>query len=208
MSGIGSLANKGNKKMKKLMIAFAAVVLATVANAAAVTWNTGLIKAPASADGTALGTTVFGNVVNSSWTATIYIYAEAACTTLKVQDTASVVVGATTSSRTPSDGASYNAFSGLGKQGANYTDLDYSTTYYYKIMLEGTTADYTASITSANAGSFTTGANATASATAAGSSISGWTTQPYNTVTPVPEPTSALMLLLGMAGLALKRKLV
>ena len=33
---------------------------------------------------------------------------------------------------------------------------------------------------------------------------SGW--MPYTAPTPVPEPTSGLLLLLGVAGLALKRK--
>lgn len=83
---------------------------------------------------------------------------------------------------------------------------------------EGTTQNFTYVIVNAdNTGYWTANSSAelfTTSATHADSSINvtdllatqatAWSTGP----TPVPEPTSGLLFILGMAGLALKRKLV
>ena len=192
--------------MKKILITTLSFsLLALSAKAASISWSTGLIKAPSSAESTSIGTTVFGNVANSSWVATLKIYADASCSELVMSDSVKLIVGSDNSRTYDKTSASYSMLAGLSNKG-DFDKLNYSTTYYYKILLEGTTVDYKASITSANAGNFTTGANASASTSVSGSKISGWTTQSYDSVTPIPEPTSALLFLLGVAGLGLRRK--
>ena len=183
------------------MIAAAIVCAAAFAQAANVSWSTGLIKAPASSESTELGTTVIGNVLNSEWTATIFFYSDAGCTAQVASDTLTMTVGATTSDRT-----NWGAMTGISAASKDIADLSTGTQYWYKIMIEGETADYTASITSANAGTFTTAGTAMGTAAAAGAKISGFVSQKWDSVTPVPEPTSGLLLLLGVAGLALRRR--
>lgn len=167
--------------MKKLMIL--AIALASVAcvHAAAVTWNSGAFSAGFSdPDGKKL-TTAMG------YTMTAMFYEDAAMTKA-VTTSASSTVNAMTGALSATTG---DLFAG-------------DTTYYVKAIIDnGTSMKETdvVSFTTPTTGNaninFTTGQNLGGSSTW---SSAGW--QP----SAVPEPTSGLLLLLGVAGLALKRK--
>ena len=164
--------------MKKIMIAFAAVVMAACAQAAAVSWNSGIFNAGfTSPDGSKV-TTAMG------YTVTVSFFSDAAGENIVATSTSSSANGMT---------GAFTATTG---------DLfDNKAPYYVQAVMSS--ADYTReteilAFTMPDTGNaslnFTTGA---------GLSVSG---NQWGAYAAVPEPTSGLLLLLGMAGLALRRK--
>ena len=166
--------------MKKLMILAIAVASAACVHAAAVTWNSGAFSAGFSdPDGKKL-TTAMG------YTMTAMFYEDAAMTKA-VTTSASSTVNAMTGALSATTG---DLFAG-------------DTTYYVKAIIDNGTSmketdvvSFTTPTTGDGNINFTTGGGLS-TGTSAWSSA-GWQA--------APEPTSGLLLLLGVAGLALKRK--
>ncbi|MBQ3344858.1 MAG: PEP-CTERM sorting domain-containing protein [Kiritimatiellae bacterium] len=193
--------------MKKLMFMLAVVAAAGMVQAAAITWGTGTAVKGITSD----SDPSFGSASAASGTLSLYVW----------------LVSETTYNSTGTDkiwdtyGSSLNTASAsvTGKGGAAGTtvqtkELPYSsteTTPYYGLILVGLDTDkdgtldyYIANKATANIN--TAGSNATVSNLAknlggtGGTAFTGWTSAS------VPEPTSGILLLLGMAGLALRRK--
>ena len=167
--------------MKKLMIIAGAMLLAVAANAAAVSWNTGAFSAGfAGPDGKTLAN-------SELYTLTVSFYSDAAGKTL-----------VTTSTQTKAKGN--------GAYNSKTADVfDNGTTYYVSAILKANdgssqltmdTVSFTLGDTGDSTINFTTGAGF--DTTSQKWASSGWQS--------VPEPTSGLLMLLGMAGLALRRK--
>ena len=180
--------------MKKLMILAVAVVASVAANAAAVSWNSGTIKLPSGANARAtVAASLF--IVDAATYATYAAYTDAA----KLSDDIYAAYKGTAPTATKTS---------TTKSLANILYGDYSAgDSVYAVLLYTTTENETA-YCMGNYGSVTLesaqnvdvgqlanvlGGNPTAGATA-------WSTAA------VPEPTSGLLLLLGMAGLALRRR--
>ena len=180
--------------MKKLMIAAAIACAAAFANAATANWGIGYIE---DIDGNLLGSS------SSGYTATLNIYSDAAMTALITSSSsdswddgfaegvsASVLVNSVETTYYGQIVVSH-ASQTLSSDGFQFTTSTMADETEVFIM---TDSSEVSGIEKIGGGAFS-GANG-AFATAGGGS--GWTA--------APEPTSGLLLLLGMAGLALKRK--
>ena len=176
--------------MKKLLIAAAIVCAAVISQAAAVSWSSGNLTDH---------TGVAGSLKNSTaYTATLYIFSDAEG---KTDVTSTFGSGTQITSSTASKNGAYT-----GK--TKDTGIA-SGTYYAQLVIANSewtlTSDlaaftYDADAVSNKSITFLSGAGfdtATAKIHLGGTN-NGWQA--------VPEPTSGLLLLLGVAGLALKRK--
>ena len=195
--------------MKKLLIAMAVVATAVVSQAATVTWGASAFKTPASAEG-GFSTTAAKATVSGS----LYILTQTQYNTFlasyntdgnmkSVYDYFTTGAGKDTeASRTGTSATFTSALTMTTTADVDatvYAAVIYTTTAtfeekdvdFYIANLGTGTVGSDAGITIANLGTAYLGGTSTAS-------IGGWQT--------VPEPTSGLLLLLGVAGLALKRK--
>ena len=181
--------------MKKLMILAAAVVATVAANAAAITWGSGTVYLSD-------GTTKAGKDAVTAYLflidATTYSTLAANTTGAALSDAVYAAYGSSLGSAAASKGTTAKGIANL----ADPTVYANGNTAYAAILyVEGdnymgnvatytltSDLDYSVSDLSTKIGGLTTGA-ATAWSTAA-----------------VPEPTSGLLMLLGMAGLALRRR--
>lgn len=188
--------------MKKLMVLLAGIALVCSTQAAAISWKSGTaVKAP-NADGS------FSTANAASGTLSMYVWIVDAATYNSL-DVAKVVE--TYSSQTATATAKNEAFGGAAGATVKTTHDDWSsdheTTYYAAILLKYKSGDTEMYIGNKATGAVnTSGTGATVNNLAkyigggtSGTAISGYTTA-------VPEPTSGLLFLLGIAGLALKRK--
>ena len=165
--------------MKKIMLALAVAVLAVAANAASFKWTAANVY-----DST--GTAKYNG------TAEIYAYTTDASAAVKVAE--AFVVGGVFKSDAVGTATGYTA---------EWTDAVVDTTYNFYMVLEDGGKVFDSSDIKVVAGK----------ASAVGATSVGFgnmATQTQNaanwTTAAVPEPTSGLLLLLGVAGLALRRK--
>ena len=192
--------------MKKIMIVCVAVAMAAVAQAASVSWTIGNIYSPSDS------TTKVGAGTASAW---LFVTANSTDVTTGIPVTTLSAVQAVLDSGdltgldslsaahgTNASAGSFGGATGLtGFSSGTLTafavvvdSTDLASAKNYFLVSGGTTKD--ATFTSATGAKTLIWGSQAAITQAAG----GWTS------TAVPEPTSGLLLLLGVAGLALKRK--
>ena len=186
--------------MKKIMIALAAIVAACVVNAAQVSWSSGRI-APSAGDEGGWGT---GNITGDAYTATIYFWMVAddagdlskAITAIGGSD----ITGTSTS--TISSKALKGTTSDVFANGVYYTLMEVVNENGSKITssvasftVDNSSLDPTVSLNFYSG----TGFNETFDGTPGAFGAAGWTAA-------VPEPTSGLLMLVGLGALALRRR--
>lgn len=169
--------------MKKLIIAFVAIATAAICNAAAVSWQSGAVYKTD-------GTTKVGKGA-TDYLVTIAFFSDSAG--------ANAVTGLTgdLSADTAGTGSKYSGVVEGFEAGQTYYGQIIITTSGYEAKSE--IAEFKTQGTGATAINFSDG-----SGFAAG--FSGFSTANAGAWQAVPEPTSGLLMLLGLAGLALKRK--
>ena len=192
--------------MKKLMIACVAVAMAAVAQAASVSWTISNIYSPSDS------TTKVGTGTASAW---LFVTANSTDVTTGIPVTTMAAVQAVLDSGDLTGLSSLAAAHGTNSSAGMFTgatglegfssgsltaiavvvdSTDLATAQNYFLASSG--AEKTATFTSATGiKTLAWGSQATITQAAG-----GWTS------TSVPEPTSGLLMLLGMAGLALRRK--
>ena len=189
--GLAHAPKKGKRKMKKLLIAFVAIASAMVVNAAACTWSTtGTIYQPTDSTSAVAGFTAYlFDTTTVSQSALVAALRDGGSitdyTAMSTYTTDSAAKVASTSFEQDS-GKTINAYFAIVQD-------DY---VYISNQKSGTTSDVGA--TPFSFASQSTSSKSVFDSTTAYSSA-GW----YQTV---PEPTSGLLMLLGMAGLALRRR--
>lgn len=190
--------------MKKLVFVLAAVLAAGMVQAAAITWGTGTaVKGVTSETNPA-----FGSSNAASGTLNIYVWLVDAATynstgVDKIWDTYGSKLNTATASATGKSGAA-----GATAKTDGLTFSTESATPYYGLVLttydpdkDGTMDYYIANKAATEINTAGTQASVLNLAkNVGGTATTGWTSAS------VPEPTSGLLMLIGMAGLALRRK--
>lgn len=187
--------------MKKLVIAFAAVAVAAIAQAATVDWafsSKNTIKTYSGGDGASIAVYLLDTGA-TDYAKTIAGIADGSITASSITSAA----GYLTSGTTGASGAK------LGKASGSATvaspGVDYSLVFVYFETVDSKDYYYLSSAA--------TGKSYDGSAEYPSGTTVSWASDAYSqsnwhavSTSSVPEPTSGLLMLLGMAGLALRRR--
>ena len=192
--------------MKKLMIAVAVAVLAVVANAATVNWSSGTIFTASNAEGTTgSGTSYRANTGTRLVTAYLY--------TLTADDYAAALTKSTTelyntyksATATKTQTSTAMGLANISQTGLPDGSTESPQTIYGLVLYVDTVSakayDKVDAFVKSYVGTATWQNTTGASLSNLAASQANWTA-----VGNIPEPTSGLLMLIGMAGLALRRK--
>ena len=198
--------------MKKLIVAAVAVVVALATNAATVNWASGTLKGAADADG-GWGSSSLANASKNPstlWYAALYLVDSSTAATLTSADKILAYTGATTPvGITTGTGVSAQTTKTSGSTVQFSTDATVGTSYYAAMIVAYHDAALDKDFYIANlgqiAGSTIDNPGNTYSVTTILSSVASWTPMAGSEPS-TPEPTSGVLMLLGMGMLALRRK--
>ena len=176
--------------MKKLMLALAVAVMAAGAQAAAIEWSSGVFQGPSGASSKT------GSAYSDVYSAIVYVYSDSAGTSL---------LGSETTDSVTKKGLMKGTID-IAEPSAGVTQ-----TFYAKMVI---TEKATGNSMDSGMGSFTwTGGALTAPALEFfGEGAGGFATLPPNSAGTagswggVPEPTSGILMLVGLGVLALRRR--